>query len=184
MTPVETIPEGKVDAVCAEHKHRFSKAPRPSIRLIAGHGIEGDVHAGPFVKHRFLARRNPRAPNLRQVHLIAAELLQALQGAGHHVERGELGENITAAGIDLETLPLDTELRIGGGTLRLAGLRTPCVLIDRFQSGLKALLIVPRPQPQFRAGVMAIVTGGGIVVPGDDIRAILPQAPRRALPAI
>ena len=159
MTPVETIPEGKVDAVCAEHKHRFSKAPRPSIRLIAGHGIEGDVHAGPFVKHRFLARRNPRAPNFRQVHLIAAELLQALQGAGHHVERGELGESITTAGIDLETLPLDTELRIGDGTLRLAGLRPPCVL-------------------------MAIATGGGIVVPGDDIRAILPQAPRRALPAI
>jgi hypothetical protein len=60
MTPVETIPEGKVVAVCADHKHRFSKAPRLSIRLIAGHGIEGDVHAGPFVKHRFLARRNPR----------------------------------------------------------------------------------------------------------------------------
>jgi len=184
MTPVETIPEGKVDAVCAEHKHRFSKAPRPSIRLIAGHGIEGDVHAGPFVKHRFLARRNPRAPNLRQVHLIAAELLQALQGAGHHVERGELGENITTAGIDLETLPLGTgtpDRRWDAAPDRIAD---AVVLIDRFQSGLKALLIVPRPQPQFRAGVMAIVTGGGIVVPGDDIRAILPQAPRRALPAI
>ena len=183
MTPVEPTPEGKVVAVCADPKHRFSKISFLSINLIAGHGVEGDAHAGPFVKHRYLARRDPRAPNLRQVHLIAVDLFQGLKVAGFGVEPGDLGENITTAGIGLETLPLGTELQIGGATLRLTGLRTPCVLIDRFKSGLRARLIVPR-SPPFRAGVMAIVTGEGIVVPGADIRAILPQAPRRALPAI
>jgi MOSC domain-containing protein YiiM len=95
-----------------------------------------------------------------------------------------LGENITTAGLDLEELSLGTELRIGGATIRLTGLRTPCVLIDRFRAGLKTRLVAERSGPPFRAGVMAIVSGGGLVVPGDAIRAILPATPRRALPAI
>ena len=122
------------------------------------------------------------APNLRQVHLIPAELLRGLEVAGYGLEPGDVGENITTGGINLETLPLDTELRIGDATIRLTGLRTPCVLIDRFRRGLKAHLITQGSGPPFRAGVMAIVTGGGLVVPGDAIRAILPATPRRALP--
>ena len=141
MNSIETAPHGKVVAVCADPKHRFSKTPGLSIKLIAGHGIEGDAHSGPFMRHRYLARRNPRAPNLRQVHLIPAEMLQGLEVAGYGLEPGDVGENITTGGIDLETLPLDTELRIGDATIRLTGLRTPCVLIDRFRRGLKAHLI-------------------------------------------
>ena len=151
MTPVKPTPEGKVVAVCADPKHRFSKSPCLSINLIAGHGVEGDAHAGPFVKHRYLARRDPRAPNLRQVHLIAVDLFQGLKVAGFGVEPGDLGENITTAGIELETLPLGTELQIGGATLRLTGLRTPCVLIDRFIGGLKAHLVTDVPSMRFRA---------------------------------
>ena len=104
--------------------------------------------------------------------------------AGYGVEPGDLGENITTAGIDLETLPLDTELRIGDATIRLTGLRTPCVLIDRFRAWAESA--------SDRSGLGAAVSGrrdghrdrGGLVVPGDDIRAILPATPRRALPAI
>jgi MOSC domain-containing protein YiiM len=184
MISIEAAPEGKVVSVCADPKHRFSKTPRPSITLIAGHGIEGDAHFGSFVKHRYLARRKPRALNNRQVHLIPIELLHDLQNAGYNVESGDIGENITTAGLDLEELPLDTELRIGSATIRLTGLRTPCVLIDRFSAGLKACLVTEKAGPPFRAGVMAVVTGGGLVVPGDDIRASLPATPRRALPSI
>ena len=121
MMSIEAAPAGHVVAVCADSEHRFSKTSRLSIMLVAGHGIEGDAHVGPFVKHRYLARRTPLAPNLRQVHLIPTELLSGLQGAGHDVEPGDLGENITTAGLDLEELPLDTELRIGGATIRLTG---------------------------------------------------------------
>lgn len=112
------------------------------------------------MKHRYLARRNPRAPNLRQVHLIPAELLQGLEVAGYGVEPGDLGENITTGGIDLETLPLDTELRIGDATIRLTGLRTLCV--DR-QVQTRAESAPDRSEigRPFRAGVMAIGTGVG-----------------------
>jgi MOSC domain-containing protein YiiM len=184
MIAMEAVPEGKVVAVCSDTRHRFSKTPRLSITMVAGRGIEGDVHFGPFVKHRYLARRAPRAPNIRQVHLIPIELLHELRRAGYDVEPGDLGENITTAGLDLEELPLGTELRIGCATIRLTGLRTPCVLIDRFKAGLKTRLVAERSGPPFRAGVMAIVSGGGLVVPGDAIRAILPATPRRPLTAI
>jgi MOSC domain-containing protein YiiM len=184
MNVVEPALEGKVVAVCADPKHRFSKTPCLSIALVANLGIEGDAHFGSFAKHRYLARRNPRARNIRQVHLIPIELLDELQAAGHDVEPGDLGENITTAGLELERLPLDTDLRIGSAVIRLTGLRTPCVLIDRFGKGLKTRLSAGGPGPPFRAGVMAVVYGGGVVVPGDDIQALLPATPRRALPAI
>jgi hypothetical protein len=74
--------------------------------------------------------------------------------------------------------PLGTLLRLGASaTLELTGLRTPCVLIDRFRSGLKNRLQGKPAGPRFKAGVMAIVTEGGEVSPGDRIQAVLPAPP-------
>ena len=175
---------GSVVAVSSRIGHHFSKAPSLSIRLLKGLGVAGDAHMGETVKHRSRVRKDPTQPNLRQVHLMHAELFDELRAKGFVVVAGDLGENITTVGIDLERLPLDTELQIGDATIRLTGLRTPCVLIDRFRRGLKARLIAQDSGPPFRAGVMAIVTRGGLVAPGDVVRAILPATPRRALPAI
>jgi MOSC domain-containing protein YiiM len=132
------VQKGAVVAVSIDSKHLFSKTARPSIILTAGYGIEGDAHYGRFVRHRYLARRNPKAPNLRQVHLIPSELFDALRKFGFDVRAGDLGESITTIGLDLECLPPGTVLRLGASaTLELTGLRTPCVLIDRFKAGLK-----------------------------------------------
>ena len=47
---------------------------------------------------------------------------------------GELGENITTAGLDLERMPLGTLIELGPtAIIELTGFRTPCVLIDRFR---------------------------------------------------
>jgi hypothetical protein len=185
MMPEGVEPDGKVIAVSVHGKHRFSKVPRPSVTLVAGNGIKGDAHYGPFVKHRYLVRRNPRSANVRQVHLMPSETLVSLRAAGYDVRPGKLGENITTAGLDLESLALNTELRIGASArIRLTGLRTPCVLIDRFRSGLKGLLLSDEPGPPFRAGVMGIVIESGDVSTGDDIRVDLPAAPRSLLPPL
>jgi MOSC domain-containing protein YiiM len=174
-----------VVTVSVDGKHRFSKTSRPSITLTSGQGIEGDAHYGPFVRHRYLARRDPKAPNLRQVHLIPSELFDALRSSGFEVHPGELGENISTLGLDLESLPLGTMLHLGASaTLELTGLRTPCVLIDRFKSGLKNRLQGGAAGPHFRAGVMAIVTNGGDVSPRDRIRTVFPAPPHQALPAL
>jgi MOSC domain-containing protein YiiM len=135
---------GRVVGLASDDKHRFSKSSRDSLSLVEGVGVEGDTHAGPFVRHRYLARRNPRMPNLRQVHLIPAELLDMLRLQECDLGPGDLGENVLTAGIDLETLPLGTILRLGAAaSVKITGLRTPCVLIDRFKPGVKQRLIVP-----------------------------------------
>jgi MOSC domain-containing protein YiiM len=174
-----------VTAVASERSHRFSKSVQSHIILTEGRGAEGDAHAGIHVRHRYLARHQPKLPNLRQLHLIPGELFDFLRRAGYDIAPGELGENITTSGIELETLPAGTLLAIGReAVLELTGLRTPCALIDRFRRGLKGKLITRLSATvPFRAGVFATIRSGGTVAPGDHIRLTLPEL-REPLPRL
>ena len=177
--------EGTVVAVAADRGHHFSKRPQCSIVLVEEHGVEGDAHAGAFVRHRYLARRRPRFPNLRQVHVIPRELFDTLRALGYDVFPGELGENITTAGLELERLPVGTIIRLGDtAAIELTGLRTPCVLIDRFRKGLRKEMIGRAGEPAFRCGVMGIVTVAGEVIPGAMVHAVLPPRPWFPPPAL
>jgi len=174
-----------VVSVSADASHRFSKPVLSQITLVAGHGIEGDAHAGIFVKHRFLARRHSRMPNDRQVHLMGSELFEELADDGFTVGPGILGENITTRGLELSRLPLGTRLYLGAeAVVELRCLRTPCVLINRFQAGLLLAVLRTGPRPHYRAGVMARVVAGGLVRAGDAIAVDAPKTPHRRLPAI
>jgi MOSC domain-containing protein YiiM len=176
--------EGTVAAVACDPGHRFSKRCRDAINLVAGHGVEGDAHAGPYVRHRYLARRNPRAPNLRQVHLLPRELFDAMKKHGFRVSPGDLGENITTEGLDLEALPAGARLSLGdSAVVELTGLRTPCVLIERWKAGLKEHL-VSEDIPPFRCGVMGVVRRGGAVSAGNPVRVSLPNEPHAPLPPL
>ncbi|WP_439366293.1 MOSC domain-containing protein [Bradyrhizobium sp. DASA03005] len=173
-------------AVAADRGHHFSKPSRDWIVLLEGHGVEGDAHGGPFVRHRYLARRRPRLPNLRQVHLIRSELFASLGEAGFEVGPGELGENVTTAALDVERLPLGTLVELGPtAIIELTGLRTPCVLIDRFRAGLKRhVLLSAETGPAFRCGVLGVVRVGGAVAAGDIVRVRLPPTSFQALPSL
>ena len=177
--------QGTVVSVNSDDAHRFSKIARQSIRLVEGHGIEGDTHAGRFVQHRHQAKKTPLTPNRRQVHLIQSELFEQMRGFGFLIKPGDLGENVTTVGIDLLALPLGVQLHLGeSAVVELTGLRTPCGLIDKFKKGLKRSMIVRMPHGvTFRAGVLGIVTSSGDLRPGDLVRAELPPI-RHALPAI
>lgn len=183
-----STPEAKtrVAGLARECKHRFSKSPCNQVTFLEGLGIEGDAHAGPYVRHRYLARRHPRMANLRQVHLIPTELRDALKAEGYELEPGDLGENVLTQDIDLERLPLGSVLRLGpAATVELTGLRTPCVLIDRFKEGLKGKLNGSGSgHPAYRAGVMAVVRSGGRVRIGDRIEITFPARPWRLLPPL
>ncbi len=65
---------GVVTAVSRSATHTFSKQNQDCIRLLAGEGVEGDARRGETVKHRSRVAQDPTQPNLRQVHLIHAEL--------------------------------------------------------------------------------------------------------------
>ena len=173
-----------VESVSRSARHSFSKRPELWIRLIAGIGVEGDAHAGEKVKHLYRVRRNPNEPNLRQVHLIHAELFDELRERGFSVGAGELGENITTRGLDVLGLPRGTRLRIGKEVVvEITGLRNPCVQIDRFQQGLMAAVLDRGADGSLirKSGVMGIVIAGGDVNVGDAISVELPGGPRLAL---
>jgi MOSC domain-containing protein YiiM len=167
--------------------HTFSKTPRASITLVAGLGVDGDAHSGVTVKHRSRVARDPTQPNLRQVHLIHAELHDELRDAGFDVNPGDMGENITTRGLDLLALPTGTRLRIGNDALiEVTGLRNPCVQLDRFQNGLMRAVLDRDADGALvrKAGIMAVVLAGGVVAPGDLIVAELPNGPHRPLVAV
>jgi MOSC domain-containing protein YiiM len=102
-----------VVAVSRNGTYAFSKPAREHIMLVAGLGVDGDAHAGTTVKHRSRVRSDPSQPNLRQVHLLAAELFDEVREYGYEVAPGQLGENVTTRGIDLLRLPAGTILRFG-----------------------------------------------------------------------
>jgi MOSC domain-containing protein YiiM len=173
----------RVVGVSAAAAHTFSKVPLGEIRLLEGLGVEGDAHCGATVKHRSRVRVDPTQPNLRQVHLIAAETLADLAAISDRIVPGALGENITTEGIDLLALPRDTVLRIGEAAVRLTGLRNPCSQIEDFGEGLLAAVIEKRDDGTLvrKAGVMGVVLAGGVVRPGDGIAIELPAEPHIAM---
>ncbi len=75
------------------------KQPATEGRLIKGHGLLGDAHAGNW--HR-------------QISLLAQESIEKMiaMGAGD-LSSGMFAENITTEGIELFTLPVGTTLRLG-----------------------------------------------------------------------
>jgi hypothetical protein len=175
---------GVVTAVSRSGAHTFSKSNEPVIQLIAGVGVDGDVHAGATVKHRSRTRRDATKPNLRQVHLMHAELHDELAGAGFAVAAGDLGENVTTRGIDLLSLPVATRLQLGErAVVEVTGLRNPCRQIDDFQPGLlkKVLEREDEGGVVYRVGVMSVVVNAGAVRPGDEIHVILPPKPHHPL---
>ncbi len=174
---------GFVEAVSQGGAHTFSKTPRLWIRLLAGLGVEGDAHLGRTVQHRSRVARDPTQPNLRQVHLLHRELLEQLETQGHVIGPGQIGENILTRGIDLLGLPQGTILHIGEATMRVTGLRNPCVQLDRFRPGLMAATLSRDAEGNLirKAGVMGVVLTGGEVRPGDVIRVILPAEPHKRL---
>ena len=173
-----------VVAVAQSAVHGFSKPVAGEIRLLAGLGVEGDAHAGDRVKHRSRVARDPTQPNLRQVHLLHAELLEELAGRGFALAPGDVGENLLTCGLDLLGLPTGTRLRLGAtAEIEVTGLRNPCAQLDRFQPGLTAAMLDRAPDGALvrKAGIMAVVLTGGVVRPGDRIGVILPPGPPRPL---
>jgi MOSC domain-containing protein YiiM len=178
---------GSAATVLGVHRspiHGFTKHAADEIVLLAGLGVEGDAHCGATVQHRSRVARDPTQPNLRQVHLLHAELLDELADAGHPVAPGGLGENVTTRGVDLLGLSVGTRLALGAeAVVEVTGLRNPCGQIDRFRPGLRARVVETDDDGRLvrKAGVMAVVVVGGVVAPGDPVDVRPPDGPHHPL---
>ncbi|MGA5069345.1 MOSC domain-containing protein [Streptomyces exfoliatus] len=176
---------GRVTAVSRNETYVFSKPNRESITLLAGLGVEGDVHAGATIRHQFRMTYEPGLPNLRQVHLMHEELFDELALKGFDVSAGQLGENITTRGVDLLGLPTGALLHLGEqAVVEVTGLRNPCAKINDFRAGLLGQVFsLDRDSGEFtfKSGVMAVVRRGGPVRPHDPVQVELPPPPHRPL---
>src|SRR4051794_24628441 len=131
-----------VVAVSRSPSHTMTKPNVDAIRLLAGLGVEGDAHCGELVKHRSRVKRDPTQPNLRQVHLVHAELLDELAADGFDVSAGCIGENVTTRGLDLLGLPVGARLTLGAdAVVEITGLRNPCGQLDGITPGLREATI-------------------------------------------
>ncbi len=175
---------GTVTAVSRSPEYSFSKPNADSITLLEGLGVEGDSHLGKTVRHRARVKLDPTVPNLRQVHLIHAELFDELRAAGFDLTPGLIGENVTTSGIDLLALPTGTKLHLGdAAVIEVTGLRNPCLQLDRLMPGLMKATLPRDADGKLvrKAGVMSVVLTGGVVRPGDTIRIELPPEPHTPL---
>jgi MOSC domain-containing protein YiiM len=175
---------GIVTAVSRSPTHSLTKPTADSIRLVAGLGVDGDAHQGATVKHRSRIARFGDTPNLRQVHLIHAELFDELREAGFMISPGQMGENVTVRGLDLLALPAGARLYLGqAAVVEVTGLRNPCRQLDKLEPGLMAATLARDGAGNLvrKAGIMGIVLKGGEVHQGDPIRVELPAPPHQPL---
>ena len=178
---------GIVTAVSRSPRHSLVKSNEGSIKLVAGLGVEGDAHLGTTVKHRSRVARDPTQPNLRQVHLVHAELHDELRQAGFAVAPGQMGENVTTSGVDLLGLATGTRLYLGSSAVvEVTGLRNPCAQLDKIQKGLMAATLGRDEHGNLvrKAGIMGVVLAEGEVRPGDPIRVEPPPPPHRPLAVV
>jgi MOSC domain-containing protein YiiM len=74
------------------------------------------------------------------------------------VRPGDLGENIATQNLDLLELPEGTLLRPGdSAVVKITGLRTPCIQIERFQKDLRRAIAEHRQRSPaiLKAGIKA-----------------------------
>ncbi len=129
-----------------EKKHNIGRC-----RLLEGHGLDSDAHAGPW--HR-------------QVSLLAAESIEKIRKMGLDVKPGDFAENLTTEGIELPTLPIGTTLRVGEVLMKVTQIgkecHTRCAIF--YQVGD---CVMPKE------GIFTEVIAGGEVRVGDEVE-ILP----------
>jgi MOSC domain-containing protein YiiM len=113
------------------------------VRIVDDAGMEGCAHARPGGK--------------RQVLLVDRETLEAMD-----LRPGIIRENITTDGLNVNSLPMGQQLRIGGARLEVSAICTPCDQMEAIRPGLRREL-------WGRRGMLCRVLAGGVIRRGDSI---------------
>lgn len=153
---------GMTNAVCKNSSPGIPKHACTNIRLIADFGVEGDYHAGPFIRHRYLARKDPAARNHRQVLLSDERIFRDVAQCGITLFPGQLGENILVSDIGLMLLPIGTQLQIGASIIELTEIRQPCDQLNAIHPKLLECVMPDKNDPgTYNAGMFGVVLQSG-----------------------
>lgn len=96
------MPMPTIEAICISREKGVIKEQVASALLRENWGIEGDAHAGEW--HR-------------QVSLLAAESIEQMRLLMPEITYGMFAENLVTKGIDVATLRVGDQLRVGGNVL-------------------------------------------------------------------
>jgi len=142
---------GHVVAVSVSDRKGVKKANVDAARLLEGHGLENDAHAGKW--HR-------------QVSLLDMESIQKIKDKGLDVGPGDFAENITTEGIRLWELPIGKRLKIGGDAVAEVTqigkeCHSRCAIYHEVGD-----CVMPRE------GIFVRILSGGIIEPGDTVESV------------
>ncbi len=167
---------GKVIAVCRNREPGLPKPVVKHIYLLEDLGVEGDYHAGKYVRHRYLAKKDPNRRNMRQVLIVNIDAYHELEQKGITLGPGSMGENITVEGIAIMDLEEGTRLRVGEAIVEITEVRKPCLQLNGMHPKLlKAVVTVEDDKKIYKAGIMARVLQAGWVKAEDRIAVIVPN---------
>jgi MOSC domain-containing protein YiiM len=113
-------------------------------QIVENWGLDGD--------------RKARADSRRQVYLVDEGTLESVD-----LRPGDLNENLTVRGLDVNALQAGQRVRIGAAELEITGPCTVCGVLEEVRPGLKEAL-------RGRRGVLARVVRGGAARVGDELR--------------
>lgn len=148
----------KILAVCMSAEKGTAKRAVPSGSLRAGHGLEGDAHAGPW--HR-------------QVSMLDIDAIEDMRAAGLDLAFGAFGENLVVAGLSVSELGIGSEVQVGDAGLIVTQIgktcHNPCAIFHAV-----GRCIMPEQ------GVFMEVLVGGTVAPETPVQ-VTRLVPRETL---
>lgn len=124
-------------------RKRFPMEEAEQVLAISDRGFEGCAHARPGSK--------------RQVLLVDRETLEAMD-----LQPGIIRESITTDGLNVNSLPIGQQLRVGEARLEVSAICTPCDQMEAIRPGL-------RKELWGRRGMLCRVLEGGVIRRGDSI---------------
>jgi hypothetical protein len=175
-TPTADTIQAVIESTEYIKKYNISKQPQDSISLDIG-GVIGDTHFFPIEEisengEKFLKRK------IAEVNFFRVTEYDRLNKVfGTNVGIGEVGENITTDGINIDALPFDTILEVGTAKVKILARRSFCYkFVNTFMPDKKFWTLSDKQKfDRARVGVVGQVIKPGIVRAGDTITAILPD---------
>lgn len=138
---------GKIVAICVSDRKGIQKSEIEKAVLIKNFGIEGDAHGGNW--HR-------------QVSLLDKSEIDKFNLKGGDVEYGDFGENLVVEGIDLKSISIGSQLKVGECIIEITQqgkmCHHHCQVYHRVGD-----CIMPRE------GVFGVVIRGGEIKKGDIV---------------
>jgi MOSC domain-containing protein YiiM len=132
----------------------YARVPLQEATLTVKYGIEGDLKG--------------KQPD-RQLNVMSYETLQQLSAEGFQTAPGQMGEQLTLKGLDVNVLNEGDQIQLGDAArIEIIKARTGCDRFEHIQGQSPELV-------QGRMGMMAKVVAGGVIRVGDTVKVLLTE---------